>query len=250
MNRPYIPPMQQAHGKKIYLVFYSSKYCIPSKQFIEYLEQNKNSIKETQCVRVCDIIDLINNKDEIPDYLESVPAIIITDSETNSIQSEDDIIFGTSNVIKNLEQILKENRKISAFSNEPTVSSGNSGNFGNMKPKITNSDWITEAQKIQSKKDVPIGTNIFAIKCGKKDTNDKNIDIAKILSERNDFNKELGIQEDLKKSDNKGGALINRGNTGGTTVGQSINNGIKKMGERRIMSSTIDNNVGAKIKRR
>jgi hypothetical protein len=225
----YIPETEDNVNK--YVVFYCSKFCKNSLEIIDYMKKNVNKLNECQMIQLFDIAELIESGNNIPSYVKYIPAIVICDEITNSIQSDDDIIFGSANVIKCLNSIISKFVKKASYSTD----SKSVGVDKNNMHKLRNSDWTKNIIEIKSKEDVPISTNIFAEKCGNK-RNDKKIDYSSAIKEREELNKELGIKEVAPKKNEPQNNKTNKVND------------TENKGKRKIIPS--NNSGGASIRRK
>jgi hypothetical protein len=187
-----------------YIVFYCSKFCKNSVEIIDFIKKNVDKLNKCQMIQLLDIADLIESGNNVPSYIKFIPAITICDSETNSIQSEDDIIFGSNNVIKCMNSVICKNVKKSSYS----IDNKTGGVDRNNMHRIKNSDWTKNIVEVNSKKDAPISTNIFAEKYENKKM-EKKIDYNDMMKERAAFNEELG----KKESEPKDNTILNNTKT-------------------------------------
>lgn len=65
-----------------YLFVYSSERCPHSKKLLRQLKKMKLNEDIEQNMTPLDIMDIIKNRQDIPEYLEYVPALIITDEDS------------------------------------------------------------------------------------------------------------------------------------------------------------------------
>lgn len=174
----YEPDEQESSSDTELTIFFSSTGCKFSKELQKFIDENKDYLTDDS-ISIYDIITLNKGGVDIPEYVDYVPVLIVSDSNTKEIVN-DGIIYGHEAITEYLNKKLGIKAKRS----------------GNWARKIPRPKSASEAQALS--------TSVFNIPCERKGKKEALSEVEKKLKEYEKSSSAFGIHVTKDSNTNSG----------------------------------------------
>jgi hypothetical protein len=172
-----------------YILFYSSVKCQHSNNLIDYLKTADVDPEVQNRMTIMDIVERYNNNQEIPDYIDFVPALVISNAHKDEVES---ILYGDE--IKNWAQQHKKKKSVTA-----TTATEGSSNFA-PRDCYTRHNFADNIELDKYGKPVDQDPSQFQISTEIKNKRDIQDDFMKFQEEYTKQNEEFGIHGNATSS--------------------------------------------------
>jgi len=190
-----------------YILFFSSQKCPHSKKMLRLLKKTKLDPKVEERMVPLDVMERITRRQEIPNYVEYVPALIISDEDSETLI---DILYGNDVIEWVKKQVPKK----------PKQSFSESGGYAS-KDCYSRHDFAAKIEVDKHGRPVNDDPAQFQIPMDQGKRNVATDDFSKYQQELAEQNEEFGISSGLpavpKQSKTKAKGGVSSFQSGGST---------------------------------